>query len=150
MARIPNTNINYPVVVGPDNLYYSAKGYDKNYSYYGVIWADSDTKFGNRNQISQNTVLYGHNWTNVSANPFVTRASDIMFGQLPSFHHLNFCKSTPYIHYSTESEEMTWKVFAAFYTEESFNYITSDPALPACSTSSTRLRRAVCTTLQWM
>ena len=34
--RIPNTNINYPVVVGPDNLYYSAKGYDKNYSYYGV------------------------------------------------------------------------------------------------------------------
>ena len=59
----PNTNINYPVVVGPDNLYYSAKGYDKNYSYYGVIWADSDTKFGNRNQISQNTVLYGHNWT---------------------------------------------------------------------------------------
>ena len=125
--RIPNTNINYPVVVGPDNLYDSAKGYDKNYSYYGVIWADSDTKFGNRNQISQNTVLYGHNWTNVSANPFVTRASDIMFGQLPSFHHLNFCKSTPYIHYSTGSEEMTWKVFAVFYTEESFNYITSDP-----------------------
>ena len=125
--RIPNTNINYPVVVGPDNLYYSAKGYDKNYSYYGVIWADSDTKFGNRNQISQNTVLYGHNWTNYTATPFITRASDIMFGQLPSFHYLNFCKSTPYIHYSTESEEMTWKVFAVFYTEESFNYIVSDP-----------------------
>ena len=50
-----------------------------------------------------------------------------MFGQLPSFHYLNFCKSTPYIHYSTGSEEMTWKVFAVFYTEESFNYITSDP-----------------------
>ena len=125
--RIPNTNINYPVVVGPDNLYYSAKGYDKNYSYYGVIWADSDTKFGTSSQISQNTVLYGHNWTNCTANPFIARASDIMFGQLPSFHYLNFCKSTPYIHYSTESEEMTWKVFAVFYTEESFNYIVSDP-----------------------
>lgn len=125
--RIPNTNINYPVVVGPDNLYYSAKGYDKNYSYYGVIWADSDTKFGTSSQISQNTVLYGHNWTNYTANPFIARASDIMFGQLPSFHYLNFCKSTPYIHYSTESEEMTWKVFAVFYTEESFNYIVSDP-----------------------
>lgn len=24
--RIPNTNINYPVVVGPDNLYYSRQG----------------------------------------------------------------------------------------------------------------------------
>lgn len=84
--RIPNTNINYPVVVGPDNLYYSAKGYDKNYSYYGVIWADSDTKFGTSSQISQNTVLYGHNWTNYTANPFIARASDIMFGsaaQLP-------------------------------------------------------------------
>ena len=125
--RIPNTNINYPVVVGPDNLYYAEKGYDKNYSYYGVIWADSDTKFGSKNQISQNTVLYGHNWTNYTANPFITRASDIMFGQLPSFHYLNFCKSTPYIHYSTESSSMTWKVFAVFYTEESFNYIVSDP-----------------------
>ena len=93
--RIPNTNINYPVVVGPDNLYYSAKGYDKNYSYYGVIWADSDTKFGTSSQISQNTVLYGHNWTNYTANPFIARASDIMFGQLPSFHYLNFCKNTP-------------------------------------------------------
>lgn len=125
--RIPNTNINYPVVVGPDNLYYSAKGYDKNYSYYGVVWADSDTKFGTKSQISQNTVLYGHNWTNYTANPFITRANDIMFGQLPSFHYLNFCKSTPYIHYSTEDASMTWKVFAVFYTEESFNYIVSDP-----------------------
>ena len=125
--RIPNTNINYPVVVGPDNLYYSAKGYDKNYSYHGVIWADSDTKFGNSSQISQNNVLYGHNWTNYTATPYIGRSSDIMFGQLPSFHYLNFAKSTPYIHYSTESQSMTWKVFAVFYTEESFNYIVSDP-----------------------
>lgn len=126
-VKIPNTNINYPVVVGPDNLYYGQKGYDKQYSYNGVIWADSDTKFGNRSQISQNTVLYGHNWTNYTANPYIGRASDVMFGQLTSFHHLSFAKRTPYIHYSTENESMTWKVFAAFYTEESFNYIVSDP-----------------------
>ena len=125
--RIPNTNINYPVVVGPNNNYYTSLGYDKNYSYYGVIWADSDTKFGTSSQISQNTVLYGHNWTNYTATPFIGRAADIMFGQLPSFHYINFCRSTPYIHYSTEAQSMTWKVFAVFYTEESFNYIASDP-----------------------
>ena len=115
--RIPNTNINYPVVVGPNNNYYSSLGYDKNYSYYGVIWADSDTKFGTSSQISQNTVLYGHNWTNYTATPFIGRAADIMFGQLPSFHYINFCRSTPYIHYSTEAQSLTWKVFAVFYTE---------------------------------
>ncbi len=125
--KIPNTNINYPVVVGPDNLYYNSLGYYKEYSRNGVIWADSYTKFGNSSQISQNTVLYGHNWTNVSANPRIGNSNDVMFAQLTAFHHLNFAKVTPYIHYSTSSEEMLWKVFAVFYTEESFNYIESDP-----------------------
>lgn len=125
--KIPNTNIDYPVVVGSDNLYYNTLGYDKQYSKNGVVWADSDTKFGTSSQISQNNVLYGHNWTNYSANPSIGRASDVMFGQLTAFHHLNFAKVTPYIYYSTGDAEMTWKVFAVFYTEDSFNYITSDP-----------------------
>lgn len=125
--RVPNTNINHPVVWNASNLYYNNLDYYKNYSKNGVIWADQDTKFGNRSQISQNTVIYGHNWTNYSANPKIGDPNDIMFGQLTAFHHLDFAKTTPYIHYSTESEEMVWKVFAVFYTEESFNYIISDP-----------------------
>ena len=124
--RIPNTNISYPVVVGPNNLYYESKDIYKNPSRNGVIWADSDTKFGTGKQISKNTVLYGHNWTNYTANPQVGRQSDVMFAQLAAFHHLDFAQKTPYVYYSTEDEEMVWQVFAAFYTESQFNYIVSD------------------------
>ncbi|MEG1965582.1 MAG: class B sortase, partial [Oscillospiraceae bacterium] len=124
--RIPNTNIDFPVVVGPDSLYYNEKGYDKETSKNGVIWADSATNFGTRNQISQNTVLYGHNWTNYSSTPHIGRPQDIMFAQLTGFHHLDFAKNTPYIYYSTESEEMVWKVFASLYTETKWNYLEAD------------------------
>lgn len=124
--RIPNTNIDFPVVIGPDTLYYNDKGYSKEASKNGVIWADSATTFGKRNQISQNTVIYGHNWTNYSSNPYIARPQDIMFAQLTSFYHLSFAKTTPYIFYSTEDEEMIWKVFAVLYTESSWNYIESD------------------------
>lgn len=132
--RVPNTNINYPVVWNSNNLYYNNLDYYKNYSKNGVIWADQDTKFGKSSDISQNTVIYGHNWTNYSANPKVGDPNDIMFGQLTAFHHLDFAKTTPYIHYSTESQEMVWKVFAVFYTEESFNYIVSDPGTAGLQT----------------
>ena len=93
----------------------------------GVVFADGWTKFGDKKEMSRNTVLYGHNWKNISANPRITDPKDVMFEQVASFHHLDFAKKTPYIHYSTEDANMTWKVFAAFYTEDSFYYIDSDP-----------------------
>ncbi len=124
--KIPNTNIDYPVVVGPDNLYYEALGYDKQADKNGVIWADSDTYFGGGRSLSKNNVLYGHNWTNVTNNPRIGNPNDVMFAQLASFHHLDFAQNTPYIYYSTENTEMVWQIFAVFYTEIDFNYIMSD------------------------
>ena len=47
--RIPNTNVDYPVVykAGVENYaYYESKGYDKQYSKDGVIWADYECTFG--------------------------------------------------------------------------------------------------------
>ena len=105
-----------------------AKDLNKNYSKDGVIWADPDTRFGSADEISRNTVIYGHNWTNISNNPRINNPNDVMFAQLTAYHHLNFAKVTPYIHYSTEAEEMTWKVFAAFYTDIGFNYLESNPS----------------------
>lgn len=125
--KIPGTNINWPVVYNEDNLYYNNLDYFKNKNKNGVIWADCDTKFGNKSEMSKNTVLYGHNWTNYSGDPKVGDEKDVMFAQVTQFHHLDFAQKTPYIHYSTEDENMTWKVFAAFYTEDKFNYIISDP-----------------------
>ena len=121
--KIPNTNINYPVVMNDDNLYYNDKGYYKEYSKNGVIWGDCWNKLGNSDEISRNNIIYGHNWTNYTADPKIGRAQDVMFAQLTAFHHLSFAQKTPYIHYSTEDEAMTWKVFAAFYTEMPIDYL---------------------------
>lgn len=125
--KIPGTNINYPVIQhASDNNAFISTGYDMNYSYNGVIWADYEDKIGDRTQLSENTVIYGHNWTNYSANPAITRASDVMFAQLTSFHHLDFAQNHQFVYFSTEEEQMIWQIFAAFYTgsDNDFYYIS--------------------------
>ncbi|WP_312644330.1 class B sortase [Hydrogenoanaerobacterium sp.] len=124
--KIPGTNINYPVVQGPYTNYYTEKGMDKNYSRQGVIWADSNCSVsGGSGSLSPNTVVYGHNWTNYSSMPRIGSASDTHFAQLTAFQHLSFAKSHPYLWFSTGSEEMAWQIFAAFYTDIDFNYISA-------------------------
>lgn len=87
--RIPNTNVDYPVVykAGVENYaYYESKGYDKQYSKDGVIWADYECTFP---ELSQNTTLYGHNWHNIytprtQAN---MQANDLMFSLVMSYNY---------------------------------------------------------------
>ena len=129
--KVPGTNINYPVLQsapGYDPHYYLDKNIYRQTSRDGVIYAGSTAKFGSgKSGLSKNTVMFGHNWTNVSANPRIGNASDVMFAQLTAYHHLNFAKAYPYIWFSTESTEMKWVVFAAFYTDVSFMYIDPNP-----------------------
>lgn len=125
--KVPGTNINYPVIQHPsDNNAFLSIGYDMNYSYNGVIWADYEDKIGDRTQLSENTVIYGHNWTNYSATPAIARSSDVMFAQLTSFHHLDFAQNNQFVYFSTEEEQMVWQIFAAFYTgsDNDFYYIS--------------------------
>ncbi len=129
--KVPGTNINYPVLQSASGYsphYYLDKNIYKQTSRDGVIYAGSTCKFGTGSAgLSKNTVLFGHNWTNYSAAPRIGNASDVMFAQLAGYHYLNFAKSYPYLWFSTDSQEMTWVVFAAFYTDISFNYIEPNP-----------------------
>jgi sortase B len=50
-----------------------------------------------------------------------------MFAQLTAYHYLNFARAYPYIYYSTAEQEMTWVIFAAFYTDISFYYNNPRP-----------------------
>lgn len=130
--KIPGTNINYPVLQsasGYDPHYYLDKNIYRQTSRDGVIYAGSTCLFGaGSSGLSKNTVLFGHNWTNYSAAPRIGSASDVMFGQLTGYHYLNFAKAYPYMWFSTDSQEMAWVVFAAFYTDISFNYIEPNPS----------------------
>lgn len=125
--RIPGTNIDYPVLQGPDTLFYEYRDINKNYSKMGVIWADSASVMGSASELSSNTILYGHNWTNYRAPLNVARAGDTMFAQVPSYHYSWFYQRFPYIYFSTDKQEMTWQVFAAFYTDLSFIYNYANP-----------------------
>ena len=119
---VDGTNINYPVVQFTDNSTYMSLGYDGNYSYNGVILADYEDRLGNASQLSHNTVIYGHNWTNYSADPKIGDPSDEMFAQLTAFQHLDFALENLFIHFTTQEQSMTFKIFAAFYTEDTFPY----------------------------
>jgi len=145
--RVNNSNMNFAVVQNLEtNNYYTEKGYDKEYSYhsygsakrysdYGVVWASRQNVFTSREDLSTNTVLFGHNWENIFASPRVSNENDIMFEQLAAYCYADYAQSHPLINFSIESEDLQWVVVSAFYTEEEwtfrnnhldFNYINAD------------------------
>ena len=134
--KIPNTNIDYGVVQENYSGEYMNLDYDKNYYKDGdAIWADAYNTFGTRDQLSKNTIIYGHNWTNYKRPIQVGRAKDKHFSQLAAYDYLTFAKKNPYISFSTLEEEMYWQIFAVFYVEvpdsysgsDDFYYIDEDP-----------------------
>ena len=135
--KIPNTNIDYGVVKENYSGEYMNLDYNKNYYKNGdAIWADAWNTFGTRDQLSKNTIIYGHNWTNYSRPIQVGRASDKHFSQLAAYDYLTFAKKNPYISFSTLEEEMYWQIFAVFYVEvpdsysgsKDFYYINDNPS----------------------
>lgn len=122
---IPGTNISHAVVQdNTDVNYYTSRGYYKESSYYGVLWSPPGTTSNTTSaNLSDNTVIFGHNWTNISNYPRIGSSSDIMFGQLTGYHHTGMAKSFPYIYYSTSQEVMVFKIFACYYSGLEYNYI---------------------------
>lgn len=125
---VGGTNINYPVIFYPeDTFYYNSLDYNKEYSVDGVIWADALTRGGTESEMSKNTVLYGHNWTNWSTTPAIGRSSDVMFSQLTAYHYLDFAREHQFINYANADGAYVYQIFAVFYTEKSFMYNRSNP-----------------------
>ena len=127
--RIPGTNINYPVLQNAyEDHYYLHRGLDRGQSYYGVLWTQTATQFGSGASLSSNTVIYGHNWKNCKWNaaPATYYAGQQMFESLLSYHYTGWAEQYPYIYYSTPSEEMTFVIFACFYTEGTTWYINAE------------------------
>lgn len=138
---VPGTNINEPIVFSnkdKNNFYLYRDWTGKNYpnttynnfvdtaTYvdYRYIWGES------WKSSSKNTVLYGHNWTNLRAPLDIGNVSKhTMFGQLPSYTDVKFAKENPHIYFSTGENEGVWRVFSVGYTElsKNFNYNVPNP-----------------------
>ena len=114
-------DIDLPVTQYDDNEYYLDRGLDRKDYYWGTTFADYRCTFSAKGiPQSRNTTLYGHNK-----------------GDYKYFANLvNYCDDpglideAPYITYTTEAGDVTYRIFAAFFTEiddPDFYYIRANP-----------------------
>lgn len=84
-----------------------------------VAWA-AKTAHLRDGELSQNTVIYGHNWKNCFV-PYARTGSQ--FESLMAFYYSDFCSQYQYIYLTTNSGVHTYRVFAVCFTKDTSFYI---------------------------
>lgn len=143
--RIRGSTMNFPIVQQHticsthnivDNCYYLYRDIYKktavNTSAIQFMDANNDV-FEKISDFDQNTVIYGHTWSNSEKNGRLARIgdeSDKQFGQLVSYTDMDWLKSHSILEYTTGTERTYWIVQYVTYTdcmksgnEDGFNYI---------------------------
>ena len=117
---IPNTTIDAEVLqkVG-DNVYYERRDITQKYNWYGCYYADGGNTFGTRNDLTKNTIIYGHNMED--------KANGLKFAQLMHYLDVDWASKNPYIYFSTPEDDMVFQVYAVFYTDTGFQYHLENP-----------------------
>lgn len=112
--QVAGTNINYPFVQTKDNNYYLSHSFDKSYNYMGWVFLDYRNSI---NDLSQNTVIYGHGLLN-----------NTMFGSLKKVVKKNWYSNPENytIKISTEKENTVWQVFSTYTIKPESYYITTN------------------------
>ena len=106
--RIPNTNVNYPIVQSDNNNQYLRRNIYGNYSYGGCIFVDSaiESPFN-----TGNTIIYGHNLNNGS-----------MFSNLKKYKDEDYAVTHKDIYiYLSNGEQKQYKIFSFTKVKEN-NY----------------------------
>ena len=100
--RIPNTNIDYPVLQTTelDDNFYLDHNYKKEYEFAGSIYSQS---LNSKDFDDPNTVLYGHNMLNGT-----------MFRTLHNFRDPDFFANNPYIYIYLPDRTLTYEIFSAY------------------------------------
>ncbi len=115
--KVPNTEINHPVVQFEDNDYYLNHNFNKKYDYRGAIFMDYRNDPIN---LDSNTIIYGHNCYDTT-----------MFSELVQYEDIDFYKKSPVIEFNTTEANYKWKIYGVFITNANasedndyiFNYI---------------------------
>ena len=127
--KIDDLEIDGAVVQAEDNKRYERQNEWKQYSWTGSYFADYECNLTGREQLSKNTVIYGHNVH------FDDNKDGERFSQLFHFTDIDFAKEHPYLYFSTydpaasqdgktlSENDMVWQIFSVFYTTTDFNYI---------------------------
>ena len=100
--RIPNTNVDYPILQSrEDDLYYLRRNLDKSYYIPGVLFTESVNK---RDFSDPVTVIYGHNMSEDGS----------MFATLHYFEDEKFFKENEFFYVYTPSHILTYRVVSAY------------------------------------
>ena len=102
-----------------DRAVWQAKNNTNYYTNSSVAWA-AGTAHLRSGELSQNTVIYGHNWNNCFA-PFKKTGSQ--FESLMAYTYEDFVKENQYIYLTTNSGVHTFRIFAVCFTKDLSFYI---------------------------
>lgn len=100
---VPDTKINYPVVLGNDNDFYLHRALDKQYSYGGTIFLDAGCR---ADWTGKNNILYGHNMNDGS-----------MFAGLMKYKSQEYCDKNPFMYLATPDGNFRLDIFSGFVTD---------------------------------
>ena len=98
--KIPDTEVNYPVLQGSDNEFYLDHAWDGAENVNGSIFLEQNNS---ADMDDFNTILYGHNMRNGS-----------MFAVLHEFDDPGFWQAHPYIYLVTDAGVLRYEVFATY------------------------------------
>ena len=110
--KVNGTNINYPVVQGPDNSWYLTHSYNGSYNEAGWVFMD----YRNTLDEDKNTIIYAH-----------ARLDKTMFGSLHNIIEDKWLNdnSNYVVKLSTEHENTLWQVFSVYIIPTTSDYLTT-------------------------
>lgn len=111
--KVNNTSVDYPVVQAADNEYYLKRSFYKKVN--GIGWIFMDYR-NNIDDMSRNTVIYGHN---------MRGSSKLMFTTLQNTLKENWYtnKDNQIITFNTLNQNMKWQIFSIYVADPEDNYI---------------------------
>ena len=110
--KVNNTNVDYPVVLAEDNVYYLQHNLYKEYDQNGWIYMDFRNSV---TDLSDNTIIYGHNMY----------YSGVMFGTLHRVLNSSW-QADPnnlIISFNTMYETMNWQIFSIYTIPKTSDYL---------------------------
>ncbi len=113
--KVNNTNVDYPVVKGPDNEFYLNKNLYKEKDENGWIYMDYRNS---DKELKQNTIIYGHNMY----------YSGVMFGTLSKASYKSWYtkEENLTISFNTMYETMDWQIFSIYHVNKTNDYLVTD------------------------
>ncbi|MFI3284072.1 MAG: class B sortase [Erysipelotrichaceae bacterium] len=122
--RVPDTDVDNQVMQTTDNSKYLYTNEQGDYDRWGCYFADYYSNLTSKEQLNQNTVIYGHSGSaELNENPDGNR-----FSQLFRFLELDFINENPYIYLTINDDVLPFEIFAVFHTSTDFYYINPTPS----------------------